>query len=103
MDGAHLEPQTVDEFVRQLTIPPTPGAVTGWQPAACGGGVPQCSSFTAAETAAHDEMTRFLTGVTQGFQAYKGIATACRDDYLNRDLTSAQQISHARDHVSQKG
>ncbi|SDK01924.1 hypothetical protein SAMN04488074_10443 [Lentzea albidocapillata subsp. violacea] len=102
MDGAHLEPRAADDFVAQLT-PPKGDALAGWQPRPCGGGVPECAAFTTTETAARDAMTKSLADLTQIFEAFKQVATACRNDYMNTDVARADQIARARDHISGKG
>lgn len=99
-DLAHLIPESLDAFNAAL-VPPDPGVVSGYHPTACGGGLVECTTLTSAETAARDEMTRFLTSVVRGFQAYEQIATACRNTYLSGDHRSAATIAKASDHVTE--
>jgi hypothetical protein len=99
-DQAHLIPESLDEFTATLE-PPDPGVVSGYNPTACGGGLVECAALTSAETTAREEMTKFLTSVVRGFQAYEQIATACRNTYQSGDQRSAATIAKASDHVTE--
>lgn len=99
-DLAHLVPESLVEFNSAL-VPPDPGAVSGFNPTQCGGGLVECGALTTAEADARDEMTRFLTSVVRGFQAYEQIATACRNTYLSGDQRSAATIAKATDAITE--
>lgn len=99
-DKAHLIPESLDEFTSMLQ-PPNPGVISGFNPTACDGGVVACKTFTSAETAARDEMTKFLTSMAEGFQSYEQVATACRNIYLSGDHRSAATIAKASDAVDE--
>jgi hypothetical protein len=99
-DKADLVPEVLIDFTEML-VPPDPGAVAGFNPSACGGGLQECATLTSAEVAARDEMTTFLTAVTQGFQAYEQVATSCRALYLSGDGRSAAVIGKAVDAVNE--
>ncbi|KJK43438.1 hypothetical protein UK23_33255 [Lentzea aerocolonigenes] len=52
-----------------------------------------CRIFQERDRAGYDEMARFLTDVAQGVLAYKEIALACIDDYLDGDQKSAEGVA----------
>jgi hypothetical protein len=95
-DGVDIETDALTTFTERL-IGPDMGAVAKAQPMACGGGMAECSTFGETEALAFAETTKFLTEEAQGFDAYKQIVAACRDEYLDRDLTSAAAIAQSFD------
>lgn len=99
-DLAHLVPESLDAFNATLE-PPNAGAVSGFNPTACGSGLVECDAFVEAEIAARDEMAKFLTSVVRGFQAYEQISTACRNIYQSGDQRSAATIAKATDAVTE--
>jgi hypothetical protein len=97
MNGAEVETQALDDFSRRLVGPELSG-VTGAAPLAqCGSGLKECQDLTTAEAEARQEATRFLTEEAQGFEAYKSVVGAARDEYIACDERGAQAVAMAFD------
>jgi hypothetical protein len=93
-DGVDIETDALTTFTERL-VGPDVGALGKAQPMACGGGMAECLTFGETEAVAYAETTKFLTEEAQGFEAYKQIVAACRDEYLDRDLNSAVAIAQS--------
>lgn len=94
--GVDIETDALTTFTERL-IGPDVGKVTKAQPMACGAGMEECLTFGETEALAFAETTKFLTEEARGFDAYKQIVAACRDEYLDRDFTGAASIAKSFD------
>lgn len=97
MNGAEVETQALDDFSRRLVGPELSGITGAAPPAQCGSGLKECQNLVTAETQAREETTRFLTDTARGFETYKSVVGAARDEYIARDERGAQEVAKAFD------
>lgn len=93
VDFIYGNTEDIHTFATRLPLP-QPGKITAhMDTSTCPGLMAGCKVFMERDLATYDEMAKFLTDVEQGFNAYKEIALACIDDYVDGDSKSANGVA----------
>jgi hypothetical protein len=89
-------PEHMREYATKLAVPDIGGPLARKpQPGACGGGLAECASLSAADAKSTEALQLFLTQVKEGFTAYKSIANECAQKYADGEQLSKQEMEAA--------